>query len=175
MNLPIRARLAQHAPGHEPVRPGYDQLSPGGVTCRCWHVSMSYASKAVGYIAGTPMLSYWAVRTAGDGRWEPDLSTSLATRWQHDSQVRKPGNSGATEAGWFCVFHAFIILPSAFASGWSVVRSPWSRSRLCWRIVGALLEALGSHWGGFVGALGWPWGCKQLATPEASRGRIDVA
>ena len=69
--------------------------------------------------------------------------------------ARPTGNSGTTLAGQFC---AAFLLPSTFSFRWSVVRSPWSVSRLCWSLVGALWElrvALGSHWGGFVGALGW--------------------
>ena len=30
VNLPLVTRLSQNAPGHETVRPGYDQFVPGG-------------------------------------------------------------------------------------------------------------------------------------------------
>jgi hypothetical protein len=59
---------------------------------------------------------------------------------------------------------SFCIQPSAFAIKWSVVRSPQSAVRLqaLQALCRSLVGALGTHWGGFVGALGWPWNRNRL-------------
>src|ERR1035438_2291398 len=106
---------------------------------------MSYASKAVGYSARrahAQVLGYPVWAKMGGG------STICQRVWQHGSQVRKPGNSGAMAAG---LVLGSAVLPFCIQHSAFCIRSRVALLALCESLVGAL----GSHWGGFVGALGW--------------------